>query len=400
MKLDETTYRLSGTEKVAKGLLIGGVLFLVISLIGLLKPQPQQFYFSLLTSWIFWMTIGFGGLFFVMLHHLVGATWSIVLRRIVETVMVVLPVMFVFALLIVLPFTGLQQLYEWAREIASGQSLTHLLEVKSGWWLNGPFFMLRTLFYFAILFLLTRILYRTSLKQDAGHTDRISSVLKLTSGPGMVLFALVITFSSFDWIMSLDYKWYSTIFGVYVFSGSVVAILSFTTLVALFLRSRGFLKESITVEHYHDLGKLIFAFLVFWAYIAFSQFFLIWYGNIPEETDFYIKRFAGNWGTMGVVILFGHFFLPFFLLLSRVPKRNPRILGIMAVWMLFMHWIDLHWLIMPNLHEQLALSWLDLTTFLGVGGIFLWLFLSRLSSQPLIPVKDPQLQDSVQFTNT
>jgi len=160
------------------------------------------------------------------------------------------------------------------------------------------------------------------------------------------------------------------------------------------------LRDMITTEHYHDLGKLLFAFTVFWAYIAFSQFFLIWYGNIPEETAFYVKRFQGSWATVGTVVLFGHFVFPFLCLISRIPKRNPRSLALVALWMLTMHYIDLYYLIMPNFSPAgIAPSWQDATSFVGVGGIFIWLFWRKFLSAPVIPVNDPQLQTSVEFTN-
>ncbi len=235
------------------------------------------------------------------------------------------------------------------------------------------------------------MLSKSSLVQDKGHTERLASRFKHISAPGLIIFALTTTFAAFDWLMSLDAHWYSTIFGVYIFSGCVVAFLSFLILVVLALRRNGILVEAITVERLHDLGRLLFAFVVFWAYMAFSQYFLIWYANIPEETIWFLHRWEGSWKAVSLLLVIGHFVVPFFILITHAAKRSGIMLAVMASWMLFMHWVDLHWVIMPTLHhEGFHLSWMDFSAFIAVGGICVWAFWARAARHPLVPVGDPR----------
>ncbi len=392
-KFNRDTFRITEPGNLGKFALIAGIGGLALSAAGYFTDS-KQFYFSYLTAFAFWATIGLGGLFFTMLHHLTSATWSVVLRRLTETVMASLPILIILFLPVVL---GMHDLYHWTHKDVVEQDA--VLKSKAAY-LNVPFFLVRTGLYFLIWFLLSRSLYGTSLKEDQGSSPDLTMKMKRVSAPGMVLFGLTLTYASFDWLMSLDPHWYSTIYGVYVFSGSVLAILSFLVLVALYLRKQEILDDVITVEHYHDLGKLLFAFTVFWAYIAFSQFMLIWYANIPEETLFFQHRWHGSWKVVSMIILFGHFVIPFVVLLTRAAKRNLLILKVMAVWLLLMHWVDIYWLVMPTLHKEGAVvSWLDVTTMVGVGGIFVWLFWNRFVSQPIVPVNDPKFAASVQFEN-
>ena len=391
MKFDSQTYRITEPGKLGTIALVVGVAGLVLSLVGYFV-DADQFFHSYLTAFVFWITIGLGGLFFSMLHHLVSARWSVVIRRFVECLAVTVPVMAIFFIPIIF---GMHNLYHWthADAVASDQ----LLQAKTGY-LNTPFFVIRAAIYFIIWFVTARIICKTSLKQDSSHDEGITKRMRIISAPGTILFALTITFASFDWVMSLDAHWYSTIFGVYIFAGSLLAMLSLITFVILRLQSNGILVGSITGEHYHDLGKLIFAFTIFWGYMAFSQYFLIWYGNIPEETVWFLHRWTGSWKTFSLILVFGHFVIPFFALFPQTPKRNPTFLKLITIWILIMHWIDLHWLVMPGLHHHgVHLSWMDLTTMMGIGGIVLWLFWRRLTSHPIVPVGDPNLEKSMKF---
>ena len=392
MQVNDETYRLTDSGGFDRRALIVGVLGLLVSVAGYLL-QPERFFHAYLSAYVFWITIALGGLFFTMLHHLVDATWSVVLRRIVEQVMNTLPIFLILFLPLLL---GFHELYHWSHQ----EAVAHdpLLQQKSAY-LNIPFFLIRTAIYFLVWILLARSLQKSSLQQDSRHSESLTAKFRRVSAPGMLLFALTLTFMAFDWLMSLDAHWYSTIFGVYVFSGSVLAILAFITLVVMALRRSGILTEQITVEHYHDLGKLLFAFTVFWAYIAFSQFMLIWYGNIPEETVWFKHRFEGGWKIISFLILFGHFILPFLGLITRAAKRNVKVLTGMAIWILLMHWVDIFWLVIPNYSHTLSFSWMDLTLTLGIGGVTLWYFWNRLSSHPLIPVGDPKLEESIEFEN-
>jgi hypothetical protein len=393
MRFDSDTYRITEPGNFGRLALIVGIAGLALSLLGYFIDS-KQFFHSYLVAFFFWISIALGGLFFTMLHHLVGARWSVVLRRISENLMTAAPLMIIFFVPILF---GFHDLYHWShKDAVTGDSL---LLGKSGY-LNVPFYIIRALVYFIIWAVLARVLFKTSVKQDAGHKNSLLRKLRITSAPGMILFALSITFAAFDWLMSLDPHWYSTIFGVYVFSGALVAMLSFMTFVVLRLRTKGALTETITVEHYHDLGKLMFAFIIFWGYMAFSQYFLIWYGNIPEETVWFLHRWDNSWKFASLILLFGHFVIPFFILFPRTPKRNPAVLKFTAIWILIMHLVDLHWMVLPNLYQHgIHPSWIDLATLIGIGGIFLWFFWRRMASGPLVPVGDPYLEESKRFVN-
>ncbi len=398
MKLDKQTFKLDDTGGVNSLAIFTGFIGAAVCVFGCWKFH-DQFFYAYLTSYIFWVTIGLGGLFFTLLHHLVDATWSVVLRRMTESVMVTLPIMLVFFIPV---YLGMHELYHWSHidVVAHDELLQH----KSAW-LNPKLFSIRTLIYFVIWFSFGHFLYKLSIKQDTEDDpeQKLKERMRQISGPGMLLFALTITFAAYDWLMSLDPHWYSTIFGVYIFAGSLLSILSFITLLVVLLRKNNVLNDTISIEHFHDLGKLIFAFTVFWAYIAFSQYFLIWYGNIPEETIWYLHRWEGGWNKISLFIVLGHFVIPFFVLLSREPKRNVTVMTIMSFWMLFIHWVDLYWIILPNFNHHFHFSLtelvLNIAAFLGIGGLFFAYFWFKFTSQSIIPLKDPRLKDSIKFVN-
>jgi hypothetical protein len=224
--------------------------------------------------------------------------------------------------------------------------------------------------------------------------------MQKVAAPSMFLFAITTTFSAFDLLMSLEPSWYSTIFGVYFFSGSVLGFLALLPITSLLLQRSGRLVGVISTEHYHDMGKLLFAFVVFWTYIAFSQYMLYWYANIPEETVWFLKRQTGEWTTFSWFLLLGHFLVPFLALISRTPKRRPWVLSLGAGWLLLMHWADLYYLAMPRLSaETIPFHALDLTTFLAVGGFWVGVFAMRMRQHSLIPERDPRLPESLAFEN-
>ena len=394
MKFDQQTYRLTDAGSIGlKAFIIGG-LAILLSLYGYFS-DAEQFFHSYLTAFVFWTTLSVGALFFLLVHYLAGSVWCIVFRRIAEALAANLPYLAIFSIPVLL---GIGDLYHWSDPAVVATD--HLLQKKSAF-LNIPFFIVRTIAYFAIWSVTIFLLYRNSLRQDTEKDFDLLSKLRRVGAVGMVLFALTLTFASFDWLMSLDPHWYSTIFGVYIFAGTYVIILSFLVLCSLFLRYYGALKETINVRHYHDLGRLLFAFTIFWAYIAGSQYFLIWYGNVPEETVWFLQRWEGSWKYLSVMLVFGHFAIPFLALLFRAAKQNLVILGSMAGLLFVMHFIDLYWIVLPSLHKSgVQFSWLDLTTFIGIGGIQLGLFWKRLISRPLIPVNSPRLSESVKYSGS
>jgi hypothetical protein len=393
MKFDSKTYEMVDSGRFGSIALIVGIVGLVLSLVGFFVDSTQ-FFHAWLVAFAYWTTIALGGLFFTMLHNLTNANWSVVLRRVSESVMSVLPWMAIFVIPILL---GIHELFHWSH--AEVMATDEALHAKAGY-LNVPFYVIRTVAYFLIWFLLVRALNRTSLKQDGGGDFDYRYKLRKISAPGMLLFAVTATFASYDWLMSLDAHWYSTIFGPYIYSGSFLAALAFLIIACLFLRHKGVLAEEITVEHYHDLGKLTFAFIIFWGYMAFSQYFLIWYANIPEETVWFLDRWEGDWKTVSLVIVFGHFFFPFAGLITRAAKRSVPWLWFMGIWILVAHWVDLYWVVYPAVSKTEAVfSWMDVTCLAGIGGIAVWIMWRRFIAHPIVPVGDPGLPNSLDFEN-
>jgi hypothetical protein len=376
------------------------VLGLVIAVLGgaasavLALQDKEQFFFSYLVAFVYWLSIALGGLFFVILQHATKAGWSVVVRRVAEVLMAALPYL---AVLFVPVILGMHTLYHhWidAELVAADPVLQH----KAGW-LNHSAFIVRVVVYFVIWAGLGRLFFSGSVKQDETGDHSITARLTTLSYPAIALFGLSTTFASFDWIMSLDPHWYSTIFGVYFFAGCVVAAFATMILITQTLQRNKLLGDSVTVEHLHDLGKLLFAFVVFWTYMAFSQYMLMWYANIPEETVFYRERGVGGWEHVTLVLAIGHFVIPFFFLLSRMIKRNSFTLALGCLWLLAMHFVDLFWVIAPNHHEELHLSPLDVTTWLAVGGVFVFAVGRAMTRHALVPVKDPRLPESLAFEN-
>lgn len=357
--------------------------------------------FSYLWAFEFFLSIALGGLAFTLLEHITRSGWSVVVRRVSETAMAVLPLF----LLLWIPIgtLGFHDLFPWTHEH------DEVLESKR-WFLNSGFFFGRAALYLVVWVVLSRLLYKHSLAQDATNGSAESAApltrrLWRISAVGILLYALTQSFQAVDWIMSLQPHWYSTIMGVYFFAGSILSFFAFTILVVLGLQRAGVL-SSVTQEHFHDLGKYLFGFTVFWGYIAFSQFLIIWYGNIPEETVFYNQRLAGGWEWISYGLPLFHFFIPFFFLLSRHVKRNRVALAVAACWTLVAHALDLYWFILPNFgahgggHEpHLAWTWTDAAALLGIGGAFAAVFASLLVRNKVLCVGDPRLSESLVHEN-
>jgi hypothetical protein len=272
--------------------------------------------------------------------------------------------------------------------------------MKKAAYLNANFFYVRAALYFIVWALLAVYFARKSKEQDKSGDHQITLGLQGAAAPATLLFGLSITFAGFDWIMSLDPHWYSTIFGVYIFAGAAVSAFALLALMTIWLQSNGYLQKVSTVEHRHDIGKLLFGFIVFHAYIGFSQYFLIWYANIPEETIYFKHRWVDSWQQVSLLLLFGHFVGPFLFLLSRHVKRHVLGLAIGAGWMLVMHYVDLYWMIMPNLDEHGAhFSWIDLAGLLAPLGVAAAMVGRKMAEGPLYPLSDPRLPETVTVEN-
>jgi hypothetical protein len=384
-----------GPRLVRAGLATGVIMLVASVALAFLAPGGMdRMLHSYLVAFAFFLSISLGALFFVVLQHLVRAGWSVVVRRVAEALAMNLPLLALFAVPILL---GVRGLYEWAdpRAVAGDA----LLQGKQPY-LNVPFFAARLAVYFAVWSFLARYFWARSTTQDRTGDMRLSLQMERTSAIGMVLFALTANYAAVDLLMSLDPHWSSTIFGVYFFSGGVVGFFALLSMLAALLQRSGRLGGAVTDEHYHDLGKLVFAFTVFWAYIAFSQYMLIWYANIPEETEWYLRRQTGQWTGVSLLLLFGHFVLPLVYLLPRFVKRRPKLFGPIAAWVLLMHYVDIYWIVMPQISPgRVPLHLLDLTCPLGIGGIMLAATAHRLRQRSLVPLRDPRLAESLAFEN-
>ncbi len=366
---------------------IVGVAGAVASIAGLFV-QRQQFFQSYLVSWLFWISITLGCLAIMMLHHLSRGGWGLMVRRTLEAATRTLPWL---AVLFVPILLGLQSLYVWARPEAADDAL---IQHKASY-LNPTAFTIRAVLYLAIWTLLAWALSRLSWRQDDSDDGGLFRRMQVVAAPGLVVFCLLATFASIDWLMSLDPHWYSSIFGVYFIVGTGVAGFAFVSIVALYLSRRAPLEGVIKPKHFHDYGKLLLAFVMLWAYMGVSQLLIIWSGNLPEEVPWYLHRVQGGWKYVSIALVLLHFVLPFVLLLSRDFKRNARLLAGVCLLVLFMRWVDLFWLAAPTFHHHLAGHWLDVTTMAGIGGIWVAVFIGQLQKRPLLPIHDPYLEEAL-----
>jgi len=356
--------------------------------------NPKQFFFSWLVSFLFFLSLALGALFFVLIQYAAQGGWGIVLRRIGEMTFATIPVIAALFLPLLL---GLHDLFEWSHAEAVAEDA--LLRWKAPY-LNVPFFLIRAALYFGIWSFIAILYYRGSRGQDVTGDPGVSARLRRLAGPAIIVLALTQTFASVDWIMSLTPHWYSTMFGVYFFAGSFVGFIALLSVVAAAMRQAGLLDTVISAEHLQDVGKLLFAFTVFWTYIAFSQFFLMWYANLPEETVWYQARLEGSWMTVSLVLIAGHFVAPFFYLMGRAVKRRNSTLAIGGAWLLAMHFLDLYWQVMPTLHpEGVRPSLLDVAALVAVGGCFVAAASWLMRRQALVPLRDPRLAESLAFEN-
>lgn len=379
--------------KWAVGAAVVGILG-AAALIVLGHETVGRFLQSYLVAFTYFLSLSLGALFFVLLHHVTRAGWSVVVRRLAEGMASLFPLL---ALLVVPILVGMHDLYSWSRPGATAHDA--VLAGKSGY-LNPTFFIIRLALYFAVWWFLGRYFFKKSVEQDTTGDPKTTVTLTRRSAPAMVLYAFAVNFCAFDLLMSIDPHWYSTIFGVYLFSSSVVGFFAVLPHVTHWLQHHRQLLHSVTIEHFHDMGKMLFAFIVFWAYIAFSQYMLIWYGNLPEETEWYLRRQTHGWTWVSLLIVFGHFLIPFVVLIFRGAKRNVHVLLIASAWVAIMHWVDVYWLIVPNLSpSKVSLGLMDLFCMLAVGGMYAAAWVLKMRHYPLVPVNDPRLAESLAFEN-
>ncbi len=378
-------------NRIATAFFAAGFAGIALSLIGLFV-NTEQFFFSYLTSFTFIASLVLGALFFVMLQHITRSGWSVVLRRIPETISYQL---LWLGLLFVPILFGMEFLYEWTRAelIATDELIQHKRP-----YLNIPFFIVRNVIYFSVWAFLAYKLYRNSVAMDRGASasDAIDRQQRFISAPGILVFAFTVAFASFDWMMSMDSGWFSTMFGVYFFAMSVQSVLALVIVLVIYLLSKGLLTNTINNSHIHDMGTLLFGFTVFYAYIAFSQFLLIYYANFPKEILWYYYRFEGSWIILAYLFLIGRFALPFVILLGKKAKSNHKILMGVSIWIILLQFLELYWIVMPILHQgAISVHWLDITLLLAFFGVSAGLFFRQFSRHSMVPKNDPLLAESL-----
>lgn len=388
MATDSRLPDLAGLRNKAMFVGLAGV---VASLAGF-AANHEQFLQSYVLAYIYWLLIPVSCSGLLCLHHLVGGGWGIVIRRLLEAGTRTLPLTAVLVIPIVV---NLPTIYEWARpEVVAADKL---LQHKAAY-LNPTFFLIRLVVYFGIWLTLSFFLNKWSAEQENGGGEAAKEKLRNLSGPGVVLHILTVSFAAFDLGMSLEPHWFSTIYGVLYIFGGCLSTMAFLILILKRLNNSEPMNHLLKANHFHDLGTLMLAFVVLWAYVSFSQFLIIWSGNLPEETPWYAKRMFGAWGNVAVVLMVFHFALPFFLLLIRFNKRKIAILATIATFMLVMRWVDLTWLIAPAFQHgdgghggQHFIHWLDIVMPIGLGGLWVGFFAYQLGRRPLMPVEAVKL---------
>ena len=414
----ESTSRIIPALLVVAAACIGGA----FALQGL--TNRALFLHSYLVSYMFFLTITLGCIFFVMIQHLTKAGWSVTVRRVAEVIGCgIFPMALLFLPILVLVLTGDSSLYPWVNttpvagggpEWAVGDE--RIFDIKATF-LTPFWFGIRSVIYFTVWTFIAFRLYSWSVKQDETGDKNISLKSQSACAPLMLAFVLCLAFAAFDLEMSLAPMWFSTMFPVYIFAGCVLSSLATILLTCLVLQKTGRITDEITIEHYHDLAKLCFAFIFFWGYIAFSQFMLIWYANIPEETFWYRFRFEGGWVVFSLVLLFGHLFIPFLGMMARAVRRNKTYLLFATIFLLVMHWVDHFWIVMPQWkasvyegyfsHGEPIISsdyvvwpgFVDLLLFVGMGAVFLASFCVVSGNRSLVPLKDPRLHEALNYDN-
>jgi hypothetical protein len=373
-------------EVIQKRSLMVGAAFAVLSVIGAFL-QPDEFFRAYLLGFMAWLGVALGSLALLMLMHMTGGAWAQAVRRVFEAASRTIPLLLV--LFVPLLF-GMKRLYVWMNpdKIAADK---HLQQITRSY-LNPRGFITRAVIYFAIWLVLNYLLNRWSAEQDSPGGPRSNFRFRAVSGPGMVLYAFTITFASIDWIMSLDPSWISTIYGLLFVGGQLLSAICFTVVVSAILSNYKPASEYLKADYIHDYGKLMLTFVMVWAYFAFSQWLIIWAGNLPDEITWYMRRLHGGWQYIGLVLALFQFAFPFLFLLSRQLKRRLTVLVWLAVWLMVMRFTDLFWMIEPNFSVTFRVTWLDVVVPVAIGGFWLFMFFRNLRDRPLLPLYDLNTQ--------
>lgn len=372
-----------------------GVVGVALSVVGA-TTDLKQFYHSYLFAYLFWLAFALGSFAFMMIHHLSGGAWGIVIRRPLEAATMTLPLMALLFIPILITVLGdmapAHYLYKWADPAYVAKD--PIVQAKEPY-LNPGFFVLRAIVFFAIWIGWAFLISIWSREQDRTGNPKFTQWMRLLSGPGLVLYVLTMTFAITDWVMSLDTHWFSWILGVIFMIGQGLATLAFLVLLLALLAEREPLSSVISQRVVHDIGKLMFAFVVLWAYVSFSQYIIIWSSNVAEFTPWYIRRSSPGWELVSLALIAFHFWAPFLILLSRRLKRNVKALALVALFILVMRYVDLFWLIAPEFQDTFSIHWLDFIIPAGIGGVWLALFIWLLKRRPFLPVNDPAYTEAL-----
>jgi hypothetical protein len=377
---------------------VAGVLGLIVFAIGLAQ-DPKAAYHSYLIAFTYWAGVAIGSLLLLMIFHAFHAKWMTVLRRPLEVMASSMPI---FVVLFIPVAIGLMSnhLFAWTHPADMGMTAEQaaLFESHKSKYLNPSFFFFRTALYFLVTIFLSQRLFGWSTRQDSTGDVELTVKARRLSAGGLPFLAVVVAFAAFDWLMSLTPFWFSTMFGVYYFAGFFLTTLAIIAIINALARGKDLYGDLVSPEHSHNVGKLMFAFTCFWAYIGFSQFMLIWIADLPEETPFFSLRMKETWRPVSILLIVCHFFIPFFILLSRKLKRKPARLALVACWLVLVNLLDLYWLVVPTLSpDSVTFPWMLIPAWVGVGGIGIAFAIWRMRGHYTVPVRDPFLSVSLRY---
>jgi len=394
MHTNEFTYQRkdlpSSISKIGMTLLAVGIILGVASFF----VDHSRAVYNYLIAFTFMISIGVGALFLIALEYIVGADWSVPIRRVVEFFAATIPLL---ALLVIPLLFNIGELFHWSHSEAIAED--EILNAKAPY-LNVSFFIIRVFVLIGLWSLFYFFFIKNSKKQDTSKDQKLTKINIRLSAIFIPIFAFTITISAIDWLMSIEPHWFSTIIGVYFFTGTVIAALAAVTLATVLLKENGYLHPAMTNDHLYSLGALLFAFVNFWGYIAFSQYMLIWYADLPEETFWFMQRWEGSWAIFSIGLIIVHFLVPYITLISQPSKMDPKKLKFISVWLLFAHLYDLFWFVMPEMEELsggYSFSWIDLVFPIAAVGLIILVFNMKAKKENLIPIGDPKLQRGLDF---